>query len=106
MLLTTFPNCSAAFFTDLMNPGASFRVSNLGHGFFVCFKSNFPRNSEVRRLYSDSRALYNPMTTRCMVPIGSQMSMTMDERAKHLRKHTRSFTEKDIKEKFNKNVRA
>ncbi|KAK4126860.1 fatty acid desaturase [Parathielavia appendiculata] len=39
---------------------------------------------------------------RCLVPIGDQMDMTLEERAAMLRRHTRRFTEKEIREKFGK----
>jgi hypothetical protein len=37
---------------------------------------------------------------RCLVPIGAQMDMTMEERAEMLRRHTRRFGEEEIREKF------
>ncbi|KAK3899197.1 fatty acid desaturase [Staphylotrichum tortipilum] len=37
---------------------------------------------------------------RCLVPIGEQMDMTLDERAAMLRRHTRRFSEEEIREKF------
>ncbi len=37
---------------------------------------------------------------RCLVPMGDQMAMTMDERAAMLRRHTRRFSERDVREKF------
>ncbi|KAK7421203.1 hypothetical protein QQX98_002333 [Neonectria punicea] len=49
----------------------------------------------VRLLMKD----YNHLT-KCMIPIGSQMSLTMDERVQLLQRHTRRFTEHEIKEKF------
>lgn len=36
----------------------------------------------------------------CMVPIGDQISMTLDERAELLRSHTTQFTEEEIRRKF------
>lgn len=40
---------------------------------------------------------------KCMVPIGEfQMNMTLEERAAYLRRHTRRFSEEEIKEKFGK----
>ncbi|EGO60159.1 hypothetical protein NEUTE1DRAFT_74908 [Neurospora tetrasperma FGSC 2508] len=40
---------------------------------------------------------------KCMVPIGEfQMNMTLEERAAYLRRHTRRFTEEEIKVKFGK----
>jgi len=38
---------------------------------------------------------------RCMIPIGEkQMAMSMDERIALLKRHTRQFTEEEIKRKF------
>ncbi|KAI1343235.1 fatty acid desaturase [Xylariaceae sp. FL0016] len=37
---------------------------------------------------------------KCLVPIGNQIDMTMEERATMLKRHTRRFTEEEIKEKF------
>jgi hypothetical protein len=38
---------------------------------------------------------------RCMVPIGPvQMALTFDERADLLRRHTRQFSEEEIRRKF------
>ncbi|KAI0153121.1 fatty acid desaturase [Xylariaceae sp. FL1272] len=37
---------------------------------------------------------------RCLVPIGDQINMTMDQRVTMLKRHTRKFTEEEIKEKF------
>ena len=38
---------------------------------------------------------------KCMVPIGDeQIAMSLEERAEHLRKRTRRFTEEEIKAKF------
>ncbi|KAI1259025.1 fatty acid desaturase [Xylariaceae sp. FL1019] len=37
---------------------------------------------------------------RCLVPIGDQISMTMDQRVAMLKRHTRKFTEEEIEEKF------
>jgi hypothetical protein len=39
---------------------------------------------------------------KCMVPIGSQKSMTLEERAALLKRHTRQFTEEEIRAKFSK----
>lgn len=39
---------------------------------------------------------------RCLVPIGEQMDMTLEERAVMLRRHTRRFSEAEIAEKFPK----
>lgn len=39
---------------------------------------------------------------KCMVPIGEeQLAMSLDERAALLKKHTRQFSEEEIKAKFN-----
>lgn len=37
---------------------------------------------------------------KCLVPMGDQIDMTLDERAEMLRRHTRRFTEEEIREKF------
>ncbi|KAH9897089.1 fatty acid desaturase [Xylariomycetidae sp. FL2044] len=37
---------------------------------------------------------------RCLVPIGAQIDMTMKERVQMLKRHTRRFTEEEIREKF------
>ncbi|KAI1493670.1 hypothetical protein F5X96DRAFT_620833 [Biscogniauxia mediterranea] len=37
---------------------------------------------------------------RCLVPIGAQIDMTMEQRAAMLRRHTRRFSEEEIREKF------
>ena len=38
---------------------------------------------------------------RCLVPVGPrQIAMSTDERARMLRRHTRRFTEDEIREKF------
>ena len=39
---------------------------------------------------------------RCMVPIGDQVKMTLEERAALLRKCTRKFTKEEIETKFKK----
>lgn len=39
---------------------------------------------------------------RCLVPIGDQISLTMDERAAMLRRHARRFSEEEIARKFAK----
>ncbi|KAK4100485.1 fatty acid desaturase [Parathielavia hyrcaniae] len=39
---------------------------------------------------------------RCLVPMGDQMDMTLEERAAMLRRTTRRFTEEEIREKFGK----
>ncbi|KAM5344110.1 hypothetical protein ACJ41O_012647 [Fusarium nematophilum] len=51
----------------------------------------------VRLLMKDYRRL-----AKCMVPIGSQVSLTMDERMQLLRRHTRPFSEDEIANKFKK----
>lgn len=37
---------------------------------------------------------------KCLVPIGEQVGMSMDERAEMLRRKTRRFSEKDVRAKF------
>ncbi|KAI0449567.1 fatty acid desaturase [Xylaria acuta] len=37
---------------------------------------------------------------RCLVPIGDQIDMTMEQRAAMLKRHTRRFSEEEIREKF------
>lgn len=37
---------------------------------------------------------------RCLVPMGEQVGMTMDERADMLRAKTRRFSEGDVQAKF------
>ncbi|KAI0401653.1 fatty acid desaturase [Xylaria palmicola] len=37
---------------------------------------------------------------RCLVPMGEQIDMTMEQRATMLRRHTRRFSEEEIREKF------
>lgn len=49
----------------------------------------------VRLLMKDYQTL-----AKCMVPIGSQVSMTLEERAALLRRHTRRFTEEEVCKKF------
>jgi hypothetical protein len=39
---------------------------------------------------------------RCLVPIGDQMEMTLEERAEMLRSKTKRFTEEEIAEKWGK----
>jgi len=39
---------------------------------------------------------------KCLVPIGAQIDMTLEERAALLRRHTRKFSEEEIKQKFAK----
>jgi hypothetical protein len=39
---------------------------------------------------------------KCLVPIGDQIHMTLDERVTLLKRHTRRFTEDEIKQKFRK----
>ncbi|KFA55304.1 hypothetical protein S40293_04938 [Stachybotrys chartarum IBT 40293] len=45
---------------------------------------------------------YNTLA-RCLVPIGDQVAMSLDERAALLRKHTQQFSEEEIRIKFKKN---
>ncbi|KAL6859764.1 hypothetical protein ACO1O0_003788 [Amphichorda felina] len=49
----------------------------------------------VRLMLKDYKTL-----AKCMVPIGDQISMTLDERAELLKSHTRRFTEEDLRKKF------
>jgi hypothetical protein len=37
---------------------------------------------------------------KCLVPIGEQVGMSIDERAEMLRRKTRRFSEKDVRAKF------
>ncbi|CAJ2503549.1 Uu.00g109430.m01.CDS01 [Anthostomella pinea] len=37
---------------------------------------------------------------KCLVPIGDQIDMTLEERAAMLKRHTRQFSEEEIREKF------
>lgn len=37
---------------------------------------------------------------KCLVPVGEQIGMTIEERATMLRRHTRKFEEDEIREKF------
>jgi hypothetical protein len=39
---------------------------------------------------------------KCLVPIGTQMQLTMDERAEMLKRKTRKFSEEEIAEKWGK----
>jgi hypothetical protein len=39
---------------------------------------------------------------RCLVPMGEQMKMTVEERAEMLRRKTRKFSEEEIAEKWGK----
>lgn len=39
---------------------------------------------------------------RCLVPMGEQMKMTMEERVEMLKRKTRRFTEEEIAEKWGK----
>ena len=39
---------------------------------------------------------------KCLVPIGDQMKLSMEERAEMLRRKTRRFTEEEIAEKWGK----
>lgn len=49
----------------------------------------------VRLLMKDYLTL-----AKCLVPIGDQMDLTLEERAEMLRRHTRRFSEEEIREKF------
>ena len=37
---------------------------------------------------------------KCLVPLGQQIRLTMEQRVQLLRRQTRKFTEKDIRQKF------
>jgi hypothetical protein len=37
---------------------------------------------------------------QCLVPIGAQIDLTMEQRVAMLKRHTRRFSEKEIVEKF------
>ena len=39
---------------------------------------------------------------KCLVPMGDQINMTLEERAELLKRHTRRFSEEEIKQKFGK----
>jgi hypothetical protein len=39
---------------------------------------------------------------KCLVPMGDQIGMSLDERAEMLRRKTRRFTEEEIAEKWGK----
>lgn len=43
---------------------------------------------------------------KCLVPIGDQVNMTMEQRVEMLKKLTRRFTEEEIDEKFRKRTGA
>lgn len=49
----------------------------------------------IRLLMRDYRTL-----AQCMVPIGTQVDMTLEERMALLESHTRKFTEDEIRVKF------
>ena len=49
----------------------------------------------VRLLMKDYEHL-----ARCLVPIGDQIAMTMEEKVSMLKSHTRRFTEEEIRERF------
>lgn len=49
----------------------------------------------IRLLMRDYETL-----AKCMVPMGDQMAMTMEDRMKLLKRCTRPFSEEDIKRKF------
>ena len=37
---------------------------------------------------------------KCLVPIGDQIDMTMEQRVEMLKRHTQRFSEEEIQEKF------
>lgn len=39
---------------------------------------------------------------KCLVPIGDQIHLTMEERVTLLKRHTRKFTAEEIRQKFRK----
>ncbi len=39
---------------------------------------------------------------KCLVPIGDQINLTMEERVTLLKRHTRKFTAEEIRQKFRK----
>lgn len=47
------------------------------------------------------RKNYNHLA-KCLVPIGDQVNLTLEERAAMLRRKTRKFTEEEIAEKWGK----
>ncbi len=49
----------------------------------------------VRLLMKDYHTL-----AKCMIPIGDQIHLTLDERVALLKKHTRQFSEEEIRRKF------
>jgi hypothetical protein len=49
----------------------------------------------VRLMMKDYKTL-----AKCLVPIGDQIGLTMDERAAMLKRTTRRFTEEEIQKKF------
>lgn len=49
----------------------------------------------VRLLMKDYDTL-----AKCLIPIGSQVNLSMQERAAMLRRKTRAFTEEEIRQKF------
>ncbi|CAJ0542905.1 Ff.00g003120.m01.CDS01 [Fusarium sp. VM40] len=51
----------------------------------------------IRLLMKDYKTL-----AKCLVPIGDQIALTMDERITMLKRHTRPFTEEEIRTKFKK----
>jgi hypothetical protein len=52
----------------------------------------------VRLMLKDYQTL-----AKCMVPIGSQISLSLDERIALLKRYTRRFTEEEIRKKFKNN---
>lgn len=51
----------------------------------------------VRLMMKDYKTL-----ARCLVPMGEQIAMSLDERAAMLETKTRRFTEEEIQKKFKK----
>ena len=49
----------------------------------------------VRLMMQDYETL-----ARCLVPIGDQIGMTMEQRVAMLKRHTRRFSEEEIRQKF------
>ncbi len=39
---------------------------------------------------------------KCLVPLGDQNKLTLEERAEMLRRHTRAFTDEEVTRKFPK----
>lgn len=49
----------------------------------------------VRLLMKDYHTL-----AKCMIPIGDQIKLTLDERVALLKKHTKQFSEEEVRRKF------